>query len=364
MHTTPTALPDNPLAAITHDAPQDYYASLAQRGLYFEPVLNSWVAAEANSIQAVLSHPALKVRPHSEPVPPALHHTPAATIFAALVRMNDGQQHAAVKSAIQQALNTVSAADITQNTTFLATSLTQPRPLTGPALTRFNYTLASTLLAHYFGLPASQHELFSQQVLALLPCIAPGGSAEDIRAGIQAAGKLQQTIYSLLACSGPLLQQLAIAIEQTKLPDQLNLLIANAIGLLFQACEATAGLIGQALLHAQRTPGPHSGKTLVSTILREAPPIQNTRRFAAQDAQLSACPIRAGETVLLVLAAKCEQNTQNFAFGYGVHTCPGESWARAMASAGIDYLLQLDLTMALAKPTWRRSLNARVPEFL
>lgn len=94
-----------------------------------------------------------------------------------------------------------------------------------------------------------------------------------------------------------------------------RLVSANALGLLFQACEATAGWLGQAYLLARQN---GEVDTALDRVRALTPPIQNTRRFVLRETQLAGCTLRVGQTVLLLLGADGE-----LAFGAGAHRCPG-----------------------------------------
>ncbi|WP_375056590.1 hypothetical protein [Zobellella sp. DQSA1] len=357
MNTDRPHPPNDPVAAATHEEPRAYYARLAARSPYFDAALACWVAASVPAVGEVLSHPALLVRPETEPVPGPLQDTPAGALFAALVRMTDGPAHGPLKAAIRTALDSIDEQDIRRNTRAVAALLIPATAWSGAAVTRFNYALPGLVLAQGFGIPRDHWPALADEVLALVRCIAPGGSEEEIAAGARAAARLEQRVRERLMKPGPLLGRLCAEFERAGLAD--SLLVANAVGLLFQACEGCAGLLGQALILAGKKAG-WDGARLVEAVLDDMPPIQNTRRFVARDARVAGCPLQRGDTVLAVLAAE----GRNLAFGQGPHACPGARWARVIAVSGGDYLQQsgLDPRM-LARYRWRRSLNVRVPEF-
>ena len=365
MPSTPGLNLPDALAAATSDDPHSDYRRLSARGLFFDSRLNCWVAASSATVSAALSCPALNVRPFAEPVPAALAGTgSAAEVFTGLVRMNDGTTHARLKAAIQSVLDGIDAPAVLRGARALTAWFDLPAPWTGSAITRFNYGLPTVVLAQWFGIPERDWPWLIDEVLAFVRCIAPGGTPEEIAAGSRAADRLSRLIQQQLAAPGPLLQQLVAAIEQTGLPDGARLARANAIGLWFQACEGTAGLIGQALQLGLS--GQHDGCAAqwVEQVLADLAPIQNTRRFIVTDVALAGCALHAGEALLAVLVGADETAGQNFAFGHGVHACPGADWARSIALAGVEHLLRLGVNeSALASWRWRRSVNARVPEF-
>lgn len=304
--------------------------------------------ASRQAVREALTHPHLGVRPSGEPVPAALIGTPAQSIFASLVRMNDGAGQRELKSAIEAALAAFTDDEIRLTTVGVAQRLAASL-ITAEQLTRFNYALPICVLADLLGVAHQDRSVLVDEVLDFVRCIAPGGSVEQMAAGAIAAGKLQTRMQQ---ADGPLFYQLCQHIGDRAMA------IANAIGLWFQACEGTAGLIGQTLLLANQRQQP--AEALILAVLQETPPIHTTRRFAEQTTLLDGQPLAVGQSVLVQLTTSQE----SFAFGYGAHRCPGERWARLIALAGIDHLSALNVKPELLSQfRWRVSQNARVPEF-
>jgi len=162
--------------------------------------------------------------------------------------------------------------------------------------------------------------------------------------------------------------------------------VANGIGLLFQSHDATAGLMGNALVALAGNPearertsaDPGLLHQVLLETLRFDPPVQNTRRFVARDGVVAGIPLREGDTILVLLAAAnrdpalspdpgrfdpFRQDRRMFTFGNGVHACPGENLALTVARAGIEELLrsELDLERFAATRVYRPSGNARIP---
>ncbi|HET6827029.1 MAG TPA: cytochrome P450, partial [Ramlibacter sp.] len=151
---------------------------------------------------------------------------------------------------------------------------------------------------------------------------------------------------------------------------------ANRIAFMQQALDATAGLIGNSLL-ALRRDGALAGDPLrevVAEVARWDAPVQNTRRFAAQDLELGGQHIREGQGVLLLLASANRDPALNaepdrlwpgrpqrrsLGFGSGAHACPGEAPAIAIAAAALPEIRD---SMG-AHMGYRPLPNARVPTF-
>lgn len=301
-----------------------------------------------SAVREALTHRHLGVRPAEEPIPGSLLATPAQPIFAALVRMRDDAGQRALKASLESVLAWFSDDQIHQITVDMAKQLA-PELITAEQVTRFNYALPIYVLAELLGVARQERSELVAEVLDFVRCIAPGGSAEQMAAGAIAAGKLQMRMQQ---ADGPLFTRLCQQIGDRKVA------VANAIGLFFQACEGTAGLIGQALLLTNRCH--QTAEDVISTVLQQTPPIHTTRRFVQQNTLLDGQRLVAGQSVLVHLKTP----EQSFPFGLGAHQCPGERWARIIASVGIDYLSTLDIhpTM-LSHFHWRDSQNARVPEF-
>jgi len=102
---------------------------------------------------------------------------------------------------------------------------------------------------------------------------------------------------------------------------------AAAIAVLAQACEATAALIGNALVLAAGARNPRrSVEALVDETLRRASPIRVMTRVSPQ-----------GERVLLDLDAAVADRP--LAFGGGRRQCPGDAHALALAAGVLEPLL-------------------------
>jgi len=91
---------------------------------------------------------------------------------------------------------------------------------------------------------------------------------------------------------------------------------AARIGLLVQACEATAALIDR----ARHRP--------VHEVLRDTPPVPATKRQALATTTVGDVTIEAGEVAQVRL-------TDDLAFGAGPHRCPGRAHALALAGEAL-----------------------------
>ncbi|MEV7182653.1 hypothetical protein [Kitasatospora sp. NPDC093102] len=103
---------------------------------------------------------------------------------------------------------------------------------------------------------------------------------------------------------------------------------ANRIGLLVQACDATAALVEGARRHEDGPAG----------VLRTDPPLRTMRRLAARATAVGGVEVPAGTQVLLDIAAAQAGAPEGVALTFGAppRSCPGRAQAMAIAE-GILY---------------------------
>lgn len=379
----------DPIAAVTHPAPYPYYAWLvANQPLYHDSRLGMWVASSAETVTAVLTSELCRVRPAREPVPATLLNSPAAGIFRHLVRMTDGSDHAVRKRAVSTTLAAVDADRFADQCRASAQQL-----LAGPepaGLQTFAFDLSTYVLGSTLGIPAETLPQTALWMSDFVRCLNPASSAEHIEQGGAAAGNLRELFRALMAgqdtdTDAGLLGTLTREGRRAGIED-LDAVVANGIGFMSQSYEATAGLIGNALLALARQPQalgmvknePELLQRAMLEVLRYDAPVQNTRRFVSRDGIVAGQQMSAGDTVMVVLAAANRDPAANpnpeqfdifradrrvFTFGAGPHACPGDTLAVAIAQAGVEELLAAGIAVAQSSDNipYRPSANARIP---
>lgn len=375
-----SSTPLNPLSAIRHADPYSWYGALTrEKPFYFDSQLKLWVAADAQSVTAMLEAPQLQVRPLAEPVPAALVGTAAGEVFGNLVRMREGEHQQRLKSIIVQALSTRDMPRVRQ----LAFDTTLSRLRQHDEIDTLLFTVPATVVAALCGFTDHALPEMTALIAEFVLCIPATASAEQCARASRAAEQLLTRFARQLeqASEGSLLTALLQAALADQWPHQAAL-IANGIGLLSQTWDATAGLIGNALLAAQRWPQAFSASSpeaFIGEVARFDAPIQNTRRFAAEPFSWRGAEIARGDAVLLLLAAANRDPQANpqadefipqradsrcFTFSHGRHRCPGQALAVTIASGFIDALrAHNDRSIATLRCTgYRPSGNARIPE--
>lgn len=348
-----------------------YSALLDGPELLFDAAAGVWVASRAAVIHAVLDHPDCHVRPGAEPVPQAIAGSAAGAVFGALMRMNEGAAHACPRGIAQPALAAIDAGQVASRVSQFAAMLDAQHGVhDGAGLTGWIYALPIYLVGSLLGVETAVLPLLAGEVGDFVRCLSPLSSAQQLHDANVAASALHARLGALAS------------------PRWAELDVANRIGLLAQTHDACAGLIGNSVVALLRDPPLQhhlrANRALAAALVRETarfdPPVQNTRRFVAQPVSIAGISLKAGDIILLLLAA-ASRDPQAYAdpdvflldrppgplpgFGHGRHACPGQALALTIATAAIDYLLALPEPLEPATLAWRYkpSTNGRIPEF-
>ncbi|HKU67518.1 MAG TPA: hypothetical protein VJP85_07075 [Candidatus Baltobacteraceae bacterium] len=338
-----------PLDAATARDPYPYYARLVrERPFYFEGDLGMWIASSARAVETVLLSDAMLVRPQTEPVPAAIAGTSAGALFGRFMRVTEGEHQARLKRAALGALNAFAAGDLL--------------PWARDCAARFPHRTADAFvslftpfaMAHALGLHGSRAHDAARAALAFAREFS--SDAADALVAMLAEAVDRGTSRALL-----LEEFIAAARGQAIARDAL---IANAVALLFQSCDAGAGLIGNTLLALAHS----TARTLDETIAfaaRYDSPVQNTRRYAARDARLLGNLVCEGQTVLVLIAAANHDPaaSRSYTFGIGPHACPAERIAHAIAHAAVKTVVTSTDPSALRFTGYHPLPNVRIPVF-
>jgi cytochrome P450 len=387
--------PADALAAVAHPDPYPFYAALrAERPFGHDDRLGLWVAADARAVDDVLAHPACRVRPPIEPVPAHLDGTRSGDVFGRFARTTDGAAHGRLKPPLAAALAAFDLAAIARMAETCATALlAEGGDLTPATAERLMFRLPAACVGAAIGIPdpalgdaVDETADFARGLAAA----APGREGGDRLRGDRAADALLARMAAALARPTGPLASLEAAARAAGVAESATIW-SNALGLMFQAYEATAGLIGQALVAAARHPdhwevartSAKGVSRFVHEVLRHDPPVQNTRRFTADAATIAGRSVPAGATVLVILAAASRDPAVNpapdlfdparfapdrpaprlFTFGAGRHACPGTAVATTIAAAVLG-ALGGRITARFAAPVGYRPLaNVRIPRF-
>ncbi|MCI3204549.1 MULTISPECIES: cytochrome P450 [Pandoraea] len=398
-----TGLPAHPIDAVVHPDPYPYYATLAARRPFgFDASLGMWVAAGPEALAEVLRHPACGVRPAGKVIPPALADGPAGDWFGALVRMNDGAAHGAMKPWLATRLTALrtdrdalarlhDAAQAACADAYLAQG-------EAPAARLDDFVFRQPVygLAAWLGVPAAQWTEVYDDVHRLVAAMAESGkpspNANVLALGHHAATALRQRATRWLdndAAPGSWLRDTARSAARDDGID-FGVLNANLVGLFTQTHDACAGLVANSIRRLARTaPTGTTGAAadastgssaspgspdlthaiqIVGDVIRFDPPVQNTRRFLHASAVISGHKLSMGDVILVVLASAPSGPASDdvaWTFGLGAHGCPGRSPASTIAAVGVQAILEsgVDLATVADGSAYHSLANARIARF-
>ena len=368
----------DPIIAATHADPYPYYAQLrAQGGLVFHQGLKLWVASSAKAVAAVLAHPDCHVRPAHEPVPKATASGVAGKVFSQLMRMNEGERQRCPRSAIHPGLALI---DLEEVDALVGARLLSPD---AEGLHKAMFRGPVCVVAALLGFSPAQARVISELTGDFVACLSPLSAQAHLDAAHTAAEQLRGYFIELL--DDPDDQSALLAgIRQRFAATSADreALIANLIGLFSQTYEATAGLIGNALLALIRNPQRLNDSINLDDLLAEVqrfdPSVQNTRRFVAAPCEIEGVNFNVGDVILVLLASANRDSQLNdrpdefmleraqrcsFTFGAGRHQCPGQMLAMSIARATLTQVLALKPTLERLTWRYRPSLNGRIPLF-
>ncbi|QHE91362.1 hypothetical protein PI93_022330 [Pandoraea fibrosis] len=395
LHTV--APPANPLAAVVHPNPYPYYASLAERRPFdFDASLGMWVAAGPEALAAVLRHPTCGVRPAGATVPHALTDGAAGDWFGALVRMNDGAAHAAMKpwlktrlAALRTERATLAKLHEASQAAFADAYLACGEGLTA-RLDDFVFRQPIYALAAWLGVPSSQwtdvYDNVRKLVAAMAESAKPSPRADVLTCGHNSAAALRRRATHWLdgeVGSDTWLHGTARSALSDDAIDY-DALTANVVGLFTQAHDACAGLVANSLRRLARhaSPSPScaaTGRTAVPAnlsvaiaavgeVIRLDPPVQNTRRFVHAPVVICERTLARGDQILVVLAAGpagASSDDTAWTFGRHAHACPGQTPASTIAAVGVQTILDntVDLVSTANGTAYHPLGNVRIARF-
>ncbi|MGE8066255.1 cytochrome P450 [Pseudomonas sp. NPDC089569] len=368
----------DPIIAATHADPYPFYARLrAEGGLTFDHGLNLWLASTARVVRAVLAHPDCHVRPAHEPVPNSIAGGMAAKVFGQLMRMNEGERQRCPRSAIEPELSTIDSREVQA---LVGARLIMPG---ADGLQAAMFRGPACVVASLLGFTPAQGRIISELTADFVACLSPLSTPAQLDTAHAAAEQLSSHFRELLeeqSQQSPLLA--GICQRFTATDSHADSLIANLIGLLSQTFDATAGLIGNALVALIENPSLRFDTPPIDELLAEVqrfdPPVQNTRRFVSAPCRIEGVNLNKGDTILVLLASANRdpqlnhnpdtfladrQDRRSLTFGSGRHQCPGQALAMEIASATLKQILKVNPTLEQLSWHYRPSLNGRVPVF-
>ncbi len=290
---------------VTSAPPRRWHGRLQSLGTHRRG--GAWVVSGPRAVAAALASPALSVAPAGGQPEGA-----AAGLVARMARFSDGEDHRRRRAVVSRLLPSVP-----RITTITADRVNDylVRRLSAFDVMPMARQVPAEVLARGLGLPPADADRAAVLTSVLCDALTPALQPRELPAGAAdaAADELAALFARCLDSADPEL-------------------LAAAISILFQARDATAALIGTAVLGGPGDPGdPRSPGRRVEQVLRHDAPVQCTRRTAAADAGLADVTVPAGSAVWIFLATAERGSGAPATFGSGPHGCPGAAHATAIA---------------------------------
>lgn len=229
----------------------------------------------------------LFVRPPAERTPAMLVGTAAGDVHADLVRWHDGPQHRRHRQRVERFIDTLSAEQLGDQALSAAAIAGDPQSAA--------YDVPLAVMARAVGVAAGSVERAVALARSAARGMGPGATGDPSE-----AIDVMPELLSLV-------------------PGDEVLDAANRIGLLLQTCDAVAGLVRASTTrtgHSEHVVDIDEAQHVVAGALADDPPVRVARRFRAD-----------GELVTVDIGDR--------PFGAGVHRCPGEALAMALAAGTV-----------------------------
>jgi cytochrome P450 len=258
------------------------------------------------------------------------------------------------------------------------------------------FPLPATVIAEMLGVPPEDRDRFkhwSDDVTAAVGNVPSNSSPELLRKSVEGMRALEAYFQDIIARrrAEPRDDLISGLIKAQEEGDRLSdrELLANCVLLLNAGHETTTNLIGNGTYALLRHPDqlkrlrddPSLIPTGVEELLRYESPVQLTNRILTADMELGGKVLRAGQMVLLLLAAANRdpeqfpdpdkldvgrQNNKHVAFGLGSHFCLGAPLARLEGRLVFEALFRRAPGLRLdgPSPRYRQNFNLRGLESL
>ncbi|AOP48028.1 cytochrome P450 [Streptomyces lydicus] len=285
-----------------------------------------------------------------------------------VVNFTDGAVHRRLSDAIKEALRRFEELGIRRYVDRCALELINRFPNGRVDLVAdFAVQLPMLVMSNLIGLPEEAGPRLVEAVPDMLQ-----GTETSVESDRYVTDLLQQLVESKKSHPGHDLTSMLLK-HPSQLTDQE--VLAHVRIILVAACETTTTLIANTLrmvLTDQRFRAHLSGGQMtlpdaVEQMLWDQPPLNTViGRWAVADVELGGQQIRAGDMLLLGLAAgnadpvvrppedelsaPIYANRSHLSFSKGAHECPGQEIGRSIAQAGVDTLLARLDGLALAVP--------------
>jgi cytochrome P450 len=290
-------------------APARWHDALRSLGTHRHD--GAWIVSTPDDVAAALKLPALAVAPPDRPA------GAAAALLGQMARFSNGPDHQRRRELVMRLLPPV--AEVVPITGDRASHYVRRRTAAFDVMPLAR-SLPAEVLASAMGLTVTQAGEAAWLTGRLCDAVAPAMPPRPGDGELDDADEAASALCALMSGLAPAGEADAIA---------------AAVSILFQARDATAALIGLAVLHTSDRESAHQR---VQHVLRCDAPVQCTRRSTAAAAAVGDELLPAGSQVWVFVAAAERGTGVPATFGSGPHGCPGAAHAVAIARQVVTIL--------------------------
>ena len=312
-----------------------YSRQLNENPLWYDVNLHTWVAYSYAHCEFILKHTAAFIPP---PVMDYALSEKGKLLLKSMARLSNGEHHDASRAAAIMIFVKIKQAP--------AASIL--KELLNGIMTEGGFDwvhvvakqLPARLLLTGLDFDNNDSNYVAENLKDIVRIMLPNKSGQDIQKLNPVVGNVYRMAEKYAGILGLLTGE-----KQTN-----ELIICNVVGLFIQCYDAGRGLLCNSLLNLVKYGAGRKTdwNKLVTETLRYDPPVHNTRRIAVNDISIGRHTIKAGETILVVLAAANldenvfanphqfdlmrGNNDLHLTFGLGGHNCLAKHFCIDMAA--------------------------------
>ncbi len=351
-----------------------YEQMLERHPVVYDEANRLWAVYSYRACQEVLTASSAHIPVQSQTSIEQMNRS-ARTISVNLMRLSNPPEHTRLRplvTALFKRMDHVSAGTLLE-------------PLLPPSATTLEWVdvvckkLPALSILRGFGFSEDDSAVILEGIEIICTFMRPEKSATVVAELNAVAAEVYPRVERHLTNTGLLTE---VASEAT--PETRGALVANLIGFVIQSYDAGRGLLSNSLVQILE----HGGASTDEAYLRRAvveslrfdPAIHNTRRVMREDTIVEGQTIKAGEAVLVVLAAANRDtgvferpwqfdvdrpnNGEHLTFGAGIHSCVAQHHIVELTVNVLAHLFTRFPNLTLLEKTlvYEPMINARLPK--
>jgi cytochrome P450 len=370
--------------------PYPFYEACRQHGdVVWNDTAAAWLILGYHPARQILAGPGWTTNPLANPNAPAALSARDPDILRRNILFTDGAAHLRLRGAVRDVFTRSFIAHLRDGVDAIAADTTNHIP----AAVEFNFMadialpLPIAVAAAWLGLDVDSARLLREESPAISAMLSDFGDTPTVENGTAALATLLTEFLPLAADRRTHPSDDLISFLSADPDLELDDVVTTAIIIAIAGHETTANLLGTAMIRllTPRRDGIRPvdaietvDDRLITELLRLDGPIQALARTATRDHVIKDITIRAGEPVLVVLAAANRDpaiftqpnqlqtdrgGSAPLTFGYGAHYCLGAALARLEIAIALQHVLPRRPSLC-GDPIWRDTAAIRGPRIL